>query len=323
MFDLRVNIAVIAVLLMYALTGSATKKGAPVYAAPQTVTIVQGQTATLRAASVNGVAFQWLKNGVFIPGATQTTYVVSTAGSYQVLSTNAANCTSDLSDPVIVNVQQANFTDVAIGINAVKVSDNMDDPFRYTIMLKNNGPVTATDVNVQNKIPAEVSYKSMDKPAKGTADYDAFNNNITWRLAQLDVGETTSLTYTVKALKVGRIENTATVSSQPADMDLANNTASTTLMMAGLYIPNVFTPNGDGVNDTFEIPNLNTYIANELSIVNRWNATVYEKKNYQNDWTGSGLNEGTYFYLLKVQTANGKWDIYKGYITLIRTIKSN
>lgn len=321
MVNLKSHITAFMVLLMLALTAGANS-GAPAYAAGQTVTIVHGQSATLHAVSANGVAFQWLKNGVFIPGATQNTYVVTTAGSYQVLSTNAASCSSELSDPVTVTVVQPNNTDMAIGITAIR-QGNMDDPFNYTIMLKNNGPVKATDIDMKNPVPTDVTFKGMSPPAKGQANYNDFNKNITWKLSQMEVGETASLTYTVKALKPGLIENTASVSTQPPDIDLTNNVASVSVTMMGLIIPNVFTPNGDAVNDTFEIPGIESYSANEITIMNRWGATIYQQKNYKNDWAGVGLNEGTYFYLLKVLTPTGRWDIYKGYVTLIRNVKNN
>jgi len=56
--------------------------------------------------------------------------------------------------------------------------------------------------------------------------------------------------------------------------------------------------------------------------VNRWGNEVYHMNNYQNNWSGEGLNEGTYFYLLKVKNAdNSEWVVYKGWLTLIREFK--
>jgi len=91
----------------------------------------------------------------------------------------------------------------------------------------------------------------------------------------------------------------------------------------GLTPPTLFTPNGDGINDTFEIRGLNKFAVNELEIVNRWGNQVYKATNYQNTWTGEGLNEGTYYYILrlKVSAADTNWITIKGWTTLLRTFK--
>lgn len=86
-----------------------------------------------------------------------------------------------------------------------------------------------------------------------------------------------------------------------------------------LKIPNIFTPNGDGINDYFEIGygeegkpinDLNEYfLSHKLVIFNRWGRTVYESQNYRNDWDGGKLPDGTYFYVLecKGMTQNYKY----------------
>ncbi|RZK72807.1 MAG: T9SS type B sorting domain-containing protein, partial [Pedobacter sp.] len=89
-----------------------------------------------------------------------------------------------------------------------------------------------------------------------------------------------------------------------------------------IKVPNLFTPNGDGINDVFEIRGLNQYGENQLQIVNRWGNEVFHATNYQNNWTGEGLNEGTYYYLLRVKRiGSNEYEVMKGYITLIRAFK--
>ena len=57
-------------------------------------------------------------------------------------------------------------------------------------------------------------------------------------------------------------------------------------------IPNVITPNGDGINDTWVIP----FESATVSIFDRNNTILFETVNYQNNWSANGLDNGTYFY---------------------------
>jgi gliding motility-associated-like protein len=66
-----------------------------------------------------------------------------------------------------------------------------------------------------------------------------------------------------------------------------------------IYIPNIFTPNGDGFNDTFVIKHLPPNAI--LKITNRWGKEVYSSDDYQNDWTGGDVSDGIYYYRLVVE----------------------
>lgn len=66
----------------------------------------------------------------------------------------------------------------------------------------------------------------------------------------------------------------------------------------GLFIPSLFTPNGDGFNDAFEIRNLPP--GSSLKVSNRWGKEVYSSSDYKNDWEGKNEEEGTYFWTLKM-----------------------
>lgn len=77
-----------------------------------------------------------------------------------------------------------------------------------------------------------------------------------------------------------------------------------------------FSPNGDGLNDTFVIEGLSFFKNHHLLIYNRWGSQVYESYAYENDWDGSWQNtplpDGTYFYHLEVDGGR----IYRGFIEL-------
>ena len=66
-----------------------------------------------------------------------------------------------------------------------------------------------------------------------------------------------------------------------------------------ITIPNVITPNGDGLNDYFTVDNIDAFLTNEVIIFNRWGKKVFEKLNYNNDWNGGGLPDGTYYVIIR------------------------
>ncbi|MEI6821133.1 MAG: gliding motility-associated C-terminal domain-containing protein [Bacteroidota bacterium] len=87
-------------------------------------------------------------------------------------------------------------------------------------------------------------------------------------------------------------------------------------------IPNIFTPNGDGINDNFVIKNIEYWKIN-LQVFNRWGVIVYEDNNYKNNWdgkfTGNTLTDGTYFYIIKAKGIDsGKEKEYKGSLMIMR-----
>ena len=82
-----------------------------------------------------------------------------------------------------------------------------------------------------------------------------------------------------------------------------------------LNIPNAFSPDGDGVNDKWVIEGLEYYTKHHIRIYNRWEAKVFESINYQNDWGGEDLSDGTYFYSI---TNSENDQSFKGQILIIR-----
>lgn len=86
-----------------------------------------------------------------------------------------------------------------------------------------------------------------------------------------------------------------------------------------LEVTNVMTANGDGVNDFFEIFNIENYPQAELKIYDRWGTEVFKAMPYLNDWdgkhSGNKLPDGTYYYVIKLE---GIDILYKGSISILR-----
>lgn len=85
-----------------------------------------------------------------------------------------------------------------------------------------------------------------------------------------------------------------------------------------IEIPNVITPNGDGINDYFVIKGINHYSKRHLIVNDRNGTVVYENSDYQNNWDGQQLQNGTYFYILTLSTPGGKSTERSGVVRILR-----
>ncbi len=88
-------------------------------------------------------------------------------------------------------------------------------------------------------------------------------------------------------------------------------------------IPNVFTPNGDQINDVFEPLFYNCDVSNyELNIYNRWGTLLYQSTDIQQGWDGKykGTDQplGTYFYYIQFYTSYKGLEYRKGDLILFR-----
>ncbi len=102
--------------------------------------------------------------------------------------------------------------------------------------------------------------------------------------------------------------------------DVCGNSASIDFNVVAeacaIFIPNVITPNGDGDNETFFVVNIDKF-ENTVTIYNRWGSKVFETSNYQNDWDGEGLSDGTYFYSVTILNKDVE-EVKQGHVTLFR-----
>ena len=83
-----------------------------------------------------------------------------------------------------------------------------------------------------------------------------------------------------------------------------------------VFIPNIITPNGDGINDRFELilqPNYKV----EMKVYSRWGSLVYRNDDYQNDFYGTGLADGVYAFHIRVYEGSRYRDYFK-MITLVQ-----
>ncbi len=282
------------------------------------ITIKKGSAVSLRANSVGASSYIWYKDGKRVPGQTKQELVTATAGIYKVTAINRLDCESESSDEIEVEVISTPVADVAITKRSETKNVLSNQVFDYYLDVRNNGTDDATFVKVKDVLPDNLIFESLAQPTDGTAIYDPATRTIQWGIDLLGNGKFAELVVHVRAKQPGMVSNTATVTATENDPVLSNNTSTDLKEISGLRIPNVFTPNGDGKNDTFYLENLESFEFNEVTVINRWGSTVYQSNKYLNNWTAPGLSDGTYFYVVKVKNGNTDWLEYKGYITIIR-----
>lgn len=140
-------------------------------------------------------------------------------------------------------------------------------------------------------------------------------------------GSTTTFLNSVFAQaisKAGKVSDTSTNglvadlngNGNPTDLNEREATPlNLPISNQSVFIPEGFSPNGDGINDLFVIRGLNGVVVS-LEVYNRWGNLVYKNDDYHNDWDGkpntgvlvgsdaNGLPDGTYYYVIR--TSDGR-----------------
>jgi len=196
------------------------------------------------------------------------------------------------------------------------------DTYTYTLIVTNYGPAKSSGILVTDTLPKGMSLVNL-KLSAGNYQYNAGSNILTWSLPFLLNRTSDTLVVTVHTTHIDSITNRVYGMSSSIDPNLTNNASISRInkLPEPLVIPTMFSPNGDGINDNFEVSGLPDYPENYIQIFNRWGNEVYQASGYMQGatiWNGSNLSDGTYFYVLRVNI-KGVYKQYSGYTTIIRT----
>ncbi|MBS1775397.1 MAG: gliding motility-associated C-terminal domain-containing protein [Bacteroidetes bacterium] len=141
----------------------------------------------------------------------------------------------------------------------------------------------------------------------------------------------TGLTCDQCADPIANVERTITYTAE-AKNRLGCSTTDDLIITVGcsnatIYLPNTFTPNGDGLNDVYFPKGLGVEKVNDFSIYNRWGELLYRAQNFQvNDpnfgWNGVYKSEpmkaDVYVYMINATCIDGEHIMLKGDVTLYR-----
>ncbi|MCX6316735.1 MAG: gliding motility-associated C-terminal domain-containing protein [Bacteroidetes bacterium] len=180
-------------------------------------------------------------------------------------------------------------------------------------------PLASPAVTVTNVTFTSLTFSW--NPVPGAVSYEvSTNGGTTYTLPSSGAAGTT---HTVSGL-AGNTTVTLLVRAlrnQPCETSTPGSATGTTLSSKEIFVPNVFTPNGDGKNDVLFV--YGNYVATiRLSIFNQWGQLIFESANINTGWNGTYKGQqqpvGVYAYTLKVVLQDGTIINKKGSVNLIR-----
>jgi gliding motility-associated-like protein len=210
-------------------------------------------------------------------------------------------------------------------LNNIVIKDNLTNVFG------NNVEYTVLSVN-------NTGYLNVNNSYNGVTDINLVNNNV---ILLNNKQDTVQLTILVKGNRIdGNYSNSAsaivntnygtfTITSNDPILNPTNtnNRIATNFVIPKLdvVVAGGFSPNNDGIDDTWIIERpYGTKIA--VRVFNRWGNEVFQSDDYMNDWRGKGQNnflgtdipEGTYFYAVIVTTNDNKTYKLSGSLTIVK-----
>lgn len=273
-----------------------------------------GKTQPLTATPGDLYAYRWYLDGNRYGTDSGSVLATTQPGNYTVVAATDAGCTSTGSAPVEVSsrCEVSQQADVALRKTVSAGPYSLQQPVTYTLTVVNNGPGMATSLSIVDSLSP-----NLGEPAGYSGFYNGINRALYWNVPSLAPEDSVVFTFSIPLAILDNVANTASVSSASPDPDPSNNRSTAMIYEdAGLFIPNAVSPNGDGKNDRFLIVGLDRYPGSSLTVFNRWGNEVYHTDNYANDWSGSALSDGTYFYILLLNTSHGK-EAHKGWVEIL------
>ncbi len=228
-------------------------------------------------------------------------------------------------DPFLTPACNPDPIDLAITKEVDDDSPLLNSNITFTITLENTTMDRVLDIVVTDLIGGNTGFDYVSHTAsKGT--YDQTTGE--WSIVELTSEETITLEITATVSTAGQLQNTATITASfPLDGVESNNVATVDVRVSQSpcndpgTICNIFSPNGDGVNDTlvFIDPN-GEYPNNTIEVFDRYGNSVFQMDRYDSSWDGTGSNgdlpKGTYFYILDLN-GDGS-EVVKGWIQILR-----
>jgi gliding motility-associated-like protein/uncharacterized repeat protein (TIGR01451 family) len=282
--------------------------------------VCTGSSLNLTAQTIAGATYFWSGPNLYTSSVQNPTIVSTTSVNAGIYSLTVSNngCSKDSVITVVVNNCGGGVTDLSIIKTVNNVHPLLGSTVVFVVTATNNGPNTATGVTVTDILQNGYNYVA------STITTGTYNPSTgTWVIGTLNSGASAVLTVTVTVVTMGNYVNTAIIYGNEVDPNMVNNNSSVETFPSDFFIPEGFSPNGDGINDVFFIRGIDNYPNNVFTVFNRWGDKIFTASPYQNNWDGKTtmgvrvggdeLPVGTYFYTLDLGDGS---KVFKGTIYL-------
>jgi gliding motility-associated-like protein len=240
-------------------------------------------------------------------GSTENYIHVTDPGKYWVLVKNSCNSRSDTMMVGLINSPWVELgTDTVLCDNEKLIIDLMDESNNYLWENGSNLPIREISkkglysVKVSNRCgtaEAQINVEYLQTPTISLGEtitacpggyvfsIDKPEDNFYWQ----DQSNDTILTIEKSGKYKLTVENLCGKAEDEIFIDI--------LSFNNIFIPNVFTPNGDAYNPLFIIDE--RLLGSSLRVFDRWGTPVFTDESYKNTWDGFGVPSGVYFYIIK------------------------
>ena len=241
--------------------------------------------------------------------------------------------TTKTAGPVTINIDGSYAVDFTIKVanvtnfkaDTVLLKDDLSKVFNATNNFKVVS-VTATGSLVRNPFYDGLNNIELLNPSSVLTA-----NKVDSVVLKINISSNTEGNYENTAIGSGKTFNklyTSTSTDPTRKVSINDTTRKPTLFAIpkiGLNIPEGFSPNNDGVDDTWFIKRpFGAKVA--VKIFNRWGNELYKSDDYQNDWRGKSVSnflgedlpEGTYYYIVELLDTAGNRNKFSGPLTIVR-----
>ncbi|MBC7885313.1 MAG: gliding motility-associated C-terminal domain-containing protein [Saprospiraceae bacterium] len=242
--------------------------------------------------------------------ATGSIKVTLSAGTYPVTATLKRG--TQTLQSIVVNGPDIVFNNLVAGSYTVDVTNTKGSASSTALVITQPSKLSASapKINCTDKNNATGSIEILlNNTGNSPYTFNWFGLNATDNLVE-DLAED--------------VYNVTVTDANGCEIKISNIEVRECSISGACYVATIIiSPNGDNLNDIFVI-NCVQDNPSDLSVFDRWGRVVYSQSNYDNTWqgidnSGNELKEGAYLWVLTVNFGQGRREVYKGTVTLLRT----